>query len=106
MSNFLFPHHHPLLSIQLPAFFGWNLVVLTWYLISGLHGLSRTFHAYTQHVTIGHPTLGHLARALLEYSESTSDFPRVAPLLPPLQCAYISNIQHPIFVSVIISHQL
>ena len=37
----------------------------------------------TQQVTLGHPTLGHLARALLEYSESTSDFPRVAPLLPP-----------------------
>ena len=37
------------LSIQLPAFFGWNLVVLTWHLISGLHELSRTCHAYTQH---------------------------------------------------------
>ena len=60
----------------------------------------------TQHVTLGHPTLGHLARALLEYSESTSDFPRVAPPLPPLQCAYIPNIYYPIFVSVIISHEL
>ena len=60
----------------------------------------------TQHVTLGHPTLGHLARALLEYSESTSDFPRVAPILPPLQCAYIPNIYYPIFVSVIISHEL
>ena len=75
------------LSIQLPAFFGWNLVVLTWHLISGLHELSRTCHAYTQHPapSTQHSTLGHLARALLEYSESTSDFPRVAPLLPPLQ---------------------